>query len=189
MVGGCVILYGHVDPPKSKTVFLSGTCDRIRFFSYAESDQRQITFVYEFRFQTVEHEELTAFDKTNEKLLSQSLKLNLDDRQPWGSAHAELEGSNFLTDFESSKFKYYRVEVGASISVRLVRGLNVNFGFGYELVKDQLFLVKEELEENEILLGTKRLPTSYEYDVPMGFSYNFGSIYNNVVNSRMNARF
>ena len=74
------------------------------FFPYAESDQRQITFVYEFRFQTVEYEELTVFDKTNEKHLSQSLKLNLDDRQPWGSAHAELEGSNFLTDFESSKF-------------------------------------------------------------------------------------
>lgn len=113
----------------------------------------------------------------------------MDDRQPWGSAHAELEGSNFLTDFESSEFKYYRVEVGASITVRLIHGLNVNFGFGYELLKDQLFLVKEELEEHEILLGTKQLPTSYGYDVRMGFCYNFGSIYNNVVNSRMNARF
>jgi len=158
-------------------------------FPYAESDQRQITFVYELRFQTVEYEELTVFDKTHEKLLSQSLKVNLDYRQPWGSAHAKVEGSNFLTDFESARTDFYSVEVEGSISVRLVRGLNVNFGFGYDLVKDQLFLVKEELTEEEILLGTKKLPTSYEYEFRMGFSYNFGSIYNNVVNSRMNVRF
>ncbi|GMQ80725.1 MAG: hypothetical protein BMS9Abin05_0153 [Rhodothermia bacterium] len=158
-------------------------------FPYSESNQRQITFVYELRFQTVEYEELTVFDKTHEKLLSQSLKLNLDYRQPWGSASAQLEGSNFITDFESSRTEFYSVEVSGSISVRLVRGLNVNLGFGYDLVKDQLFLVKEELTEEEILLGTKRLPTSYEYEFRMGFSYNFGSIYNNVVNSRMNVRF
>jgi hypothetical protein len=155
------------------------------FFPYSESSERAITAVYQLGFQAVEYKELTVFDKSKEKLLQQSLRLNLDYRQPWGTAHAEVRGSNYLTDFESTRTKYYRVELGGSVSVRLVRGLNVNFGFGYDVVKDQLYLVKEGLTEEEILLGTKRLPTSYEYNVQMGFSYNFGSIYNNVVNTRL----
>jgi len=154
-------------------------------FPYSESNQREITVVYELRFQSVEYEELTIFDKTQEKLLQQSLTVNLNYRQPWGSARAEIEGSNYLTDFEESRTDFYSIQIGGSINVRLVRGFSVNFGASIEFIHDQLFLVKEELTEEEILLGTKRLPTSYEYNVGMGFSYNFWSIYNNVVNPRL----
>lgn len=154
-------------------------------FPYWESNQREITVVYELRFQSVEYEELTIFDKTHEKLLQQSLRINLNYRQPWGFANAEISGSNYLTDFEESRFDFYSVEIGGSINVRLVRGFSVNFGGSIEFIHDQLFLVKEDLTEEEILLQTKRLPTSYEYNIGMGFSYNFGSIYNNVVNTRL----
>ena len=68
--------------------------------------------------------------------------------------------------------------------MRLVRGLSVNFGGSIEFIHDQLFLPKEEASEDEILLQTIRLPTTFEYEISFGFSYSFGSIYNNVVNPR-----
>ncbi len=154
-------------------------------FPYSESDQREITFVYELRFQSVEYEEQTVFEKTQEKLLQQNLRINLNYRQPWGSAQAEIQGSNYLTDFEESLLNYYSIELGGRLNVRLFRGLSLNFDAGIEFIHDQLFLVKEDLTDDEILLRTKRLPTSYEYNVGMGFSYDFGSIYNNVVNPRL----
>ncbi len=154
-------------------------------FPYSESDQRSITFSYEIGYESVKYKEETVFDKTSESLIEHEAKVNLDYRQPRGSAHAQLDFQQYLTDFEEVKSKYYSLELDLSMNVRLVRGFNVNFGFKYDLVKDQLYLPKEELTEEEILLGTKRLPTSYEYSFRMGVSYNFGSIYNNVVNSRL----
>lgn len=38
---------------------------------------------------------------------------------------------------------------------------------------------------SEILLGLRERGTDYEYDLEVGFSYSFGSVFQNVVNPRM----
>lgn len=57
-------------------------------------------------------------------------------------------------------------------------------GGGASLIHDQLNLVKQDLTTDEILLQRKELATQYQFFTSFGFSYTFGSIYNNVVNPR-----
>jgi hypothetical protein len=52
------------------------------------------------------------------------------------------------------------------------------------MIHDQLSLPKEDIATEEILLQRKQLATQYQYWASIGFSYTFGSIYNNIVNPR-----
>ena len=55
-------------------------------------------------------------------------------------------------------------------------------------VKDQIFLSRAGILDEDILLRRRELGTDYEYSIDIGFNYTFGSVYNNVVNPRMSSR-
>ena len=52
------------------------------------------------------------------------------------------------------------------------------------LVRDQVYLAKTDLTDEEILIERRQLATDSRYRISFGFSYTFGSIFNNVVNPR-----
>ena len=57
------------------------------------------------------------------------------------------------------------------------------------VLRDQLNQPMGEASQEEVLVRQRQLATSYDYYLSMGFSYRFGSIFNNVVNARFaNAR-
>jgi len=58
-------------------------------------------------------------------------------------------------------------------------------GLQADLIHDQLHIPKGDASLEEVLLRRRDLLTTYEYEVNVGFSYTFGSIYNNVVNTRL----
>jgi len=153
-------------------------------FPYSESSRREIRIQYQLEFQVVDYDETTIFDKSSEKLLVQNLSIQLEFQQPWGSADVEVGGRNYITDFEDSRTDFYNVSISGFLNVRLVRGLFVNLGGTVSSVHDQLFLPKGGATDEEVLLRTKNLPTTYAFDVNFGLSYSFGSRYNNVVNTR-----
>ena len=84
-----------------------------------------------------------------ENLLRHQLEVRLDFRQPWGSANARLEASQYLTDFEKSMTEFYSVELGASINVRIIRGLSVSFKGSVQSVHDQLYIAVEEQSDDD----------------------------------------
>ena len=51
-------------------------------------------------------------------------------------------------------------------------------------IRDQLFLSAEGASDEEILLERRRLASDFDWNFGFGLSYQFGSIYNNVVNNR-----
>jgi hypothetical protein len=51
-------------------------------------------------------------------------------------------------------------------------------------VRNQIALARGALTQEEILLRQRELATDYRYFVSGGISYRFGSIFNNVVNTR-----
>lgn len=153
-------------------------------FPYSESTRREFRFSYFLNLRAFTYDEVTVFDKTSEVLLHHELQARLEFQQPWGEAFAAFEASNYLTDFSKSRLDLYRLELFGFIQVRLVRGLSIFAHGNVSRIRDQLFLPKEEATEEDILLGNIRLPTSFEYSLSLGFSYTFGSIYNNIVNPR-----
>ncbi|MEE2898635.1 MAG: hypothetical protein VX815_09230 [Gemmatimonadota bacterium] len=103
----------------------------------------------------------------------------MNQGQPWGRASISITGSQYLHDQN-----FYQLSAFSSLSGRLSRGFSVNMSGSYARIHDQLFLPAGDATFEEKLLRQKQLATSYDYFVVFGFSYQFGSIFNNVVNPR-----
>lgn len=153
-------------------------------FPYSEFNRREFRIQYELGVSALDYHDVTVFDKTAERLLFHELEGILELNQPWGEAEFNLEAFQYLHDFTSTRTSFYRVALRGEMDVRILRGLSAGFGASISWVRDQIALSAEELTEDEILLGSRRLPTDYEYGFSMGLSYTFGSIYNSVVNPR-----
>jgi hypothetical protein len=149
-------------------------------FPYDESTRRQLTFQYAVEGAAFDYELETVEDKMSEFHPRHSLIASATVQQPWGSVSGSVEGIQYLHDLST-----HRIDTFASIRYRLFRGLEFN-AFGWvSRIKDQFFLPKEGLTEEEILLRRRQRETDFRYSVRLGFSYRFGSKFANVVNPRM----
>jgi hypothetical protein len=160
-------------------VLSAGPAIEYDIYPYGESTRRIFRINYRLSANYYNYTDTTIFDKTRETLLNQALTLSLNTNQPWGSSSASITGSSFLHDLSKN-----RLELFGSMSLRVVRGLSVNFFGNVSLVHDQLFLPKEGASDTQILLQRRALATNYQYFASVGFSYSFGSAINNVVNPR-----
>jgi hypothetical protein len=148
-------------------------------FPYSEATRQQLVFQYSVGVSSYRYREETIFDRLEETRPTQAFVVGYDVQQPWGSADAELEAANFLDDFEK-----FRLEVDASVDLRLFRGLELELGGSASLIRDQISIVKRDATPEEILLQRRALLTDYRYSAFVGLSYTFGSIFNSVVNPR-----
>ena len=149
------------------------------FFPYSEATRRALTLQYSVGVGTVNYTEETIFDKTSQVLTDETLTVNYDLKRKWGSISTSLQGAHFLHD--ASK---WHLENFLSLDVSLFKGLSLNGFGGASLIRDQLFLPKTSTAPEDVLLQRRQLATGYRYFAGFGLSYSFGSIYNNVVNTR-----
>ena len=106
--------------------------------------------------------------------------MDLEKVEKWGELEMRLEAGHFFPGFD-----FYSLKSGIEISVRVLKGLFIEFAFEAEKIKNQLYLQASELTDEELLLNIRKLPTSFEFSGDIGIRYQFGSIYNNVVNQRL----
>ena len=149
------------------------------FWPYEEAPRRSLTVTYRVQLQYFDWEKETEFRKTTETRPGQEFELRLFQRQTWGDSFLGLEVSSFLDNVQQN-----RIELNGNMSIRVFRGLRLNVGGGWERIRDQIFLPLGGLTDEEILLRRRERASEYEFDIRAGFSYQFGSIFNNVVNNR-----
>jgi len=152
------------------------------FFPYVEAPRRSLTARYDLRVQYFDWEDETIFMETSETRPQHELNLQLFQRQPWGELRASLEGSQFLHDLG-----LWSASLSGGLEFRIFRGLNLDVNGDISLIEDQLFISAEGLTDEEILLGRFERPTDFTYEFRMGLSFEFGSIFNNVVNNRFDS--
>lgn len=157
-----------------------GPAVEFNIFPYSESTRKQLTIMYSAGFSRFNYEEETIFDKTEETLPRHRLEVAAEARQPWGSVNLSVEGSQFLHDLAR-----HQISLFGAAQVRLFRGLSFNVFGSVARIKDQLYLPKAGVSPEEILVRRRQLGTDYRYFANLGFSYTFGSRFNNVVNPRM----
>ena len=148
-------------------------------FPYSESTRRSLTFNYAVGVQTASYRDSTIYGKIQEAFGYHELGVGLGLRQPWGNASFEVSGTQYWNDASHPNASIY-----GSANIRIVRGLSVNFYGGYSFIRSQRFISAADATQEDILLQLRQLRTSYEYWGGFGFSYTFGSTYNNVVNPR-----
>jgi len=153
-------------------------------FPYDESSRRELRLSYYVNHRTFEYVDTTVFNKISENVLHHELQLNLEMREPWGSAAATISASEYLTDFSARMTDLYRVVLSGFANVRLAKGLSLYATADVSRIRDQIFLRRRAASAEDVLLGRYQLPTDYRYSFTLGISFTFGSIYNNVVNPR-----
>lgn len=149
------------------------------FFPYEQSTRRKLYLQYRLSFNGYRYNEETIFDKISETMFRQSLAVYLELMQPWGNASASVRGSHVLHDLSVN-----RLEINASLSLRLIKGLSFWISGGYAAIHDQISLPKAGATFDQILLVRKDQATTYSYGFNVGLSFTFGSMFSNVVNPR-----
>lgn len=156
-----------------------GPAIEFSFFPYGESSRRALRAQYRLGARHFDYIEETIYGQLSETRFDHELELSYDATQPWGEARVSLTWENYLHDFDRR-----RASLGGFASFRIFRGLSVHLGGNLASVQNQLYLPAGELSPEEILIRRRQLQTDYEYRTNLGFSYTFGSIFNNVVNPR-----
>lgn len=149
------------------------------FFPYSQSTRRMLTLQYSVGFDSHNYSEETIFLKTKERLFDHRLETGLSLRQPWGTASASVDFSQYLTRPDK-----YSVSAFGATNVRLFKGFSFNVFTSVSRTRDQIYLPRGTASPEEILLRQRQFATGYRYSLNFGVSYSFGSIFNNIVNPR-----
>ena len=157
-----------------------GTGLEYSFFPYRDWTRKRMTLQGLLYNRYFNYDYVTIYGKETENVWEASLRWSLGFRQPWGNANFNAAAETFLHDPTT----FYRLSAGGRLSVRIFRGLDWNIDGNISKIRDQIYLSSEELTYEEILLQRRQLPTDYELSISTGFSFQFGSIFNNVVNNR-----
>lgn len=149
-------------------------------FPWDISDRKVFTIAYYIGPEWMKYYEESIYDKMEESLWEQSLRLDLQIVQTWGEIEAGLNATNYMHDWTKN-----RITFDTDLSVRIIRGLSVRMGFRVENVHDQIYLPKGDVSLEDVLLNKVQLPSSFEVGANVGIRVQFGSIYNNIVNNRL----
>lgn len=153
------------------------------YFPYVEATRRALTAFYQIGPAFRDYEEVTIYGEEEETRFEHLLRFEFSQRQPWGNASISLQGEQFLHDTD-----LYQVSLTGRIDVRLFRGLNMNVSGNYSYGDNQIFLAAGGQSDEEILLRLRARQTNERYRFQVGFNYQFGSIFNNIVNNRFDGR-
>lgn len=148
-------------------------------FPYEEATRRSFTIYYEIGPSYRNYIEETIFGKMEETRFEESLQVRYSQRETWGDASLAIEGSHFLDDFRQRN-----IALRGGFSLRITRGLSLDVNSNASWVGDQIYLSAEEESDEEILLRLLQRSTDFTFGASVGFSVQFGSIFNNVVNNR-----
>lgn len=149
------------------------------YFPYQESVRRNFTFLYRIGYLYQNYYNETIYFKNSENLFRHSLSIGYRINETWGDARFFLTSSSFLHDFSKN-----RIELWSRFSYMLSGSFSFNVQAEISYINDQLYLEQNGASLEEVLLNQKSLATQYQYQIRLGFQYTFGSIYNNVVNTR-----
>jgi hypothetical protein len=153
-------------------------------FPYSQSTRKQLRILYSIGYNYFNYKDTTIYDKTEEGHAQHSVNVAYAVIQKWGQIDLSSEYSNYLYDWSKNNLSAF-----VTLNLRLIKGLQVNFSGGASVLHDQLGLAKSGVTTEDILLKKKELATQFQYWGSFGFSYTFGSIYNNVVNPRFGNQF
>ncbi len=148
-------------------------------FPYSEATHRQLRFLYSIGYQINNYSDSTVFNQVRENFFKQEFNIAFQVQKKWGSINLAMLESNFLNDFSKN-----RIELNASLNLRIFKGLGLQISGGVIRINDQVNLKKGGISEAERLLKLRELSTGYRLQGAIGLTYTFGSIYNNIVNPR-----
>jgi hypothetical protein len=134
-------------------------------YPYSESTRRQLRIMYEVGYNYFNYSDTTIYNKMTEHLALHELSASWELIQKWGSLDFTVQWRNYFHDWSKNN-------------------LGVSLYISASIVNDQLSLPKGGISDFDIITRNRMTQTKFDYSGYFGFSYTFGSIYNNAVNPR-----
>lgn len=150
------------------------------FFPWTEVDRKQFSITYNIGPSYNVYYETTILEKDLEWLWSQNIELKYEKIETWGDIEIRLEGGHYFPNFDN-----YFYEVGFELAFRITKGISFTFEIQAQSIHNQRYLPESELSIEDLLLNNRKPPTEFEYSGQVGIRFQFGSIYNNIVNERL----
>jgi hypothetical protein len=125
------------------------------------------------------YEEITIFSEMEEVRPIHQLEVSLYAQQPWGRIGTSVTAFQYLDDLEQ-----HNVRLSGDCNIRLFKGFSFNVFGSIERVKDQIYLSGVGISDEDILVRRRQLGTNYRVFLFPNIRFQFGSIFNNVVNPR-----
>jgi hypothetical protein len=144
-------------------------------FPCSQSTRRQLTLQYSPGINFYRYQDTTIFNKISEVRGDQTLTASIDLRQPWGSASR----SGVPRRFHRTPLAFLQ-QLGPT-AVQRIFVLSVRTGV---TAPRPALPAPRQSQRSGPTTPPRQLATSYTYFVNLGFSYSFGSIFNNIVNPR-----
>ncbi len=150
-------------------------------FPWREATNRQLVAIVALGGRYYDYNEVTLFEQTDELRPIARAIIAGESRQTWGSLDGSVRYSQFLHDMER-----YNISFFARSEFRLSRGLSLDLSASAAKVQDQLYLPRGDASDDEVLTQQRALATAFRLSASVGISFTFGSIYNTIVNPRLN---
>ena len=148
-------------------------------YPYREANRRQLTLAYRIGASLISYRDTTIYNRIEQTLPEHTLNAGYEVTQPWGQIDVGVNASQYLNDLDRFSLRF-----DGSFDVRITQGLSLSMGGNVALIQNQLNLPRGDADLEEVLLRRRQLETNYRAGLEFGFRYRFGSIYNNVVNTR-----
>jgi hypothetical protein len=149
-------------------------------YPYKEASQKQLRMSYALGFTQIDYLDTTIYNKIEDNLFYHKVEAYYKHITNWGSVSGRMTYKNYLRDFS-----LYYLGANISTSIRLFKGLSLTLYGNFSMPRNQIGLVKSVATTEQVLLQQQELKTQFTYYSSIGLTYTFGSIYNNVVNTRL----
>ena len=171
---------GYNEFNNTKLVWRAAPVIEYNLFPWSQATSQQVAISYGVGPRYFSWTDTTIFGRKHEWRAQQELVIGSDIRKSWGSVNISTRYASFLPEA-----KKWNLGVNGQTSLNLVKGLQFNLGGGASLIRDQIFLAARGRTPEQILTQQRALASNYSAFVFTGLSFSFGSIYNNVVNPRL----
>lgn len=150
------------------------------YFPWREATSRQLLVAAGVGSRYFRYREETIYGLLTEHRPVARVVIAGESRQPWGTVDASLRYTKFLHDAGIDNLGFF-----GRTNIRLTRGLSLELRGEMARVNDQLYLARGDATEAEVLTRQRALATAFRLNGSVGLTFTFGSIYNSIVNPRL----
>jgi hypothetical protein len=150
------------------------------YYPWREATSRQLLVLVDVGSRYYRYREETIYGLLSEHRPVARAVIAGESRQQWGTVDASLRYTKFLHDGGIDNLSFF-----GRTNFRITRGLSLELRGEMARVNDQLYLARGDATEAEVLTRQRALATAFRLNGSVGLTFTFGSIYNSIVNPRL----
>ncbi len=141
-------------------------------FDYSEFTSNRIYLDCEIGTEVSKYVDTTIYLKLNENRMYNIASIQSSFTKPWGTMNFGCFFKYYLSDLRQNS-----LYLGTGVEWSVFKGLNLSLSGSYQFIHDQISLPKDDVTLEDLLTQRRLIFSNFDFDIYIGLSYTFGSIY------------